>query len=221
MNGKVDNTALQGRGVRLGTRYQSAFKGLDTPQMSLSIQWQDEQLNDKLAYSVTLTPPNHKAAWHYQEESLRLNDQWIMQRTSESKKVQRIDRGVGFDAITIENHRLQVFLEALKSYAIYTPTTPALRDFVTDMVPLETDFPMSFCGNRLAEAIEEVIDLKNETYGHLDLDDVLDMLDWTDNITTGVASVEILSPYVPRLQKVIRFTDRFMPAKAVFMYYFY
>jgi hypothetical protein len=62
----------------------------------------------------------------------------------------------------------------------------------------------------LAEAIEDIIDLDHEKYGHLDLDDVLDMLDWTDDIAAGSASAEILSPVVPRLQKVIRFTDRFM-----------
>jgi len=39
---------------------------------------------------------------------------------------------------------------------------------------------------------------------------VLDLLDWTDNIATGSPNAEILSPVVPRLQKVIRFTDRFM-----------
>jgi predicted ATPase len=36
------------------------------------------------------------------------------------------------------------------------------------------------------------------------------MLDWTNDIAAGSASAEILSPVVPRLQKVIRFTDRFM-----------
>jgi hypothetical protein len=97
------------------------------------------------------------------------------------------------------------FLEAIKSYAIYSPTTPGLRDLVTDITPIETDFPVSFFGNRLAEAIEDLIDLDNETYGNLDLDDVLDLLDWTDNIAIGSPNAEILSPVVPRLQKVIRF----------------
>jgi predicted ATPase len=213
INGRVDNSALQGRGVRLGTPqlYKSAFKGIETQPINLSFQWQDESCNDKLEYSLTLENSNQSpSAWYYQAENFRLNDR-LNSPSSEVSQV-RLRHGIGFDAIyrQIENKRLQDFLEALKSYAIYSPTTPALRDLVTDITPLETDFPMSFFGNRLAEAIEDIVDLEHEKYGHLDLDEVLDMLDWTDNIAAGSASAEILSPVVPRLQKVIRFTDRFM-----------
>jgi predicted ATPase len=229
MNGRVDNSALQGRGVRLGTPqlYKSAFKGVEAQSIHLSFQWQDEQRNDNLEYSVTLANANQSpSAWYYQAENFRLNDKLIMQpRPSEERQASEVNNmtqkatvhlgirhGIGFEAIyrRLENNRMQDFLEALKSYAIYSPTTPALRDLVTDITPLETDFPISFFGNRLAEAIEDIIDLDHEKYGHLDLDDVLDMLDWTDDIAAGSASAEILSPVVPRLQKVIRFTDRFM-----------
>ncbi|RKZ86988.1 MAG: hypothetical protein DRR19_14210 [Candidatus Parabeggiatoa sp. nov. 1] len=231
MNGRVDNGALQGRGVRLGTPqlYKSAFRGVDTQRISLSLNWQDEQTQEKLEYFVTLGHPNNKPeqAWYYQDEHVSLNDKLIRQRTlleehqdflvnnvqkTANVRPTKPDRGIGFDAVLsgVENHNLQRLLEALKSYAIYTPTTPALRDLFTDITPLETVFPVSFFGNRLAQAIEYLIDIENETYGHLDLDDVLELLDWTENVAAGTANSEILSPYVPRLQQVIRFTDRFM-----------
>ncbi|RKZ54282.1 MAG: hypothetical protein DRR16_05035 [Candidatus Parabeggiatoa sp. nov. 3] len=232
MNGRVDNSALQGRGVRLGTPqlYKSAFKGHEAQSIHLSFRWQDKQRNDSLDYSVTLENANQSpSAWYYQAEDFRLNDKLIMQhRPSEESQASEVNNrnqkasvdlgvkhGIGFEAIyrRVENNRLQDFLEALKSYAIYSPMTPALRDLVTDITPLETDFPISFFGNRLAEAIEDIVDLDHEKYGHLDLDDVLDMLDWTDEIAAGSANAQILSPVVPRLQKVIRFKDRFMSEK--------
>jgi AAA15 family ATPase/GTPase len=208
LNGRVDNSALQGRGVRLGTPqlYKSAFKTIEAQSINLSFNWQDQPNNDKLEYSVTLENSNQSpSAWHYQTENVHWNDKLIMQHLG-------VRHGIGFESIynKIKNNQLQDFLEAIKSYAIYSPTTPGLRDLVTDISPIETDFPVSFFGNRLAEAIEDIVDLENEKYGNLDLDDVLDLLDWTDNIAIGLPNAEILSPVVPRLQKVIRFTDRFM-----------
>ncbi len=208
LNGRVDNSALQGRGVRLGTPqlYKSAFKSIEAQSINLSFNWQDQPNNDKLEYSVTLENSNQSpSAWYYQTENVHWNDKLIMQHLG-------VRHGIGLESIynKIKNNRLQDFLEAIKSYAIYSPTTPGLRDLVTDISPIETDFPVSFFGNRLAEALEDIVDLENEKYGNLDLDDVLDLLDWTDNIATGSPNAEILSPMVPRLQKVIRFTDRFM-----------
>jgi predicted ATPase len=181
MNGRVDNSALQGRGVRLGTPqlYKSAFKGVEAQSIHLSFQWQDKPRNEKLEYSVTLENANQSpSAWYYQAESFRLNDTSIMQLSpSEESQESGMNNatqkasihfgarhGIGFEAIyrRIENKRQQDFLEALKSYAIYSPTTPALRDLVTDITPLETDFPISFFGNRLAEAIEDIVDLEHE-----------------------------------------------------------
>jgi len=217
MNGRADNNALQGRGVRLGTPqlYKSAFKDIEAQVIHLSINWQDKQSQDQLEYAVTLSHSNEQPqhAWYYQTEHLSLNDKLIKQRTPSNTQKFEFERGIGFETIyhCIKNHPLQVFLEALKSYAIYTPTTPALRDLVTDITPLETDFPVSFFGNRLAEAIEDIVDFDQEKYGYLDLDEVLDLLDWTDKIAAGSANAKILSPNVPRLQKVIQFTDRFMP----------
>jgi len=160
INGRVDNSALQGRGVRLGTPqlYKSAFKGVETQPINLYFQWQDESCNDNLEYSLTLENSNQSpSAWYYQAENFRLNDKSI-RLNSPSSEVVRLRHGIGFDAIyrQIENKRLQDFLEALKSYAIYSPTTPALRDLVTDITPLETDFPMSFFGNRLALKISSI-----------------------------------------------------------------
>jgi hypothetical protein len=70
---------------------------------------------------------------------------------------------------------------------------------------------MSLSGNRLANAVQALIDPENETYGYLDWADVQELLDWIESIE--VEPAEILSPNVPPLPQSIRFTDRFMPEK--------
>jgi predicted ATPase len=101
------------------------------------------------------------------------------------------------------------FLRTLKSYAIYTPTTPMLRDLVTDPRSVPTRVPMSLSGNRLANAVQALIDVENETYGHLDWAEVQELLDWIEGIE--VEPAEMLSPNAPpALAPSIHFTDRFM-----------
>lgn len=85
-----------------------------------------------------------------------------------------------------------------------------LCDVVTDTRTSSTRFPLGLSGNRLAEAMQPLIDVENETYGHLDLDEVLDLLDWIDSIAVVPPNAEIFSPHVSRLQKVLRFTDFLM-----------
>jgi len=126
LNGRVDNSALQGRGVRLGTPqlYKSAFKTIEAQSINLSFKWQDQPSNDKLEYSVTLENSNQSpSAWYYQTENVHWNDKLIMQNLG-------VRHGIGFENIhnKIKNNQLQDFLEAIKSYAIYSPTTPGLRD---------------------------------------------------------------------------------------------
>lgn len=70
---------------------------------------------------------------------------------------------------------------------------------------------MSLSGNRLANAVQALIDVENETYGHLDWADVQELLDWIESI--DVEPAEMLSPNVPALPQSIHFTDRFMREK--------
>lgn len=95
----------------------------------------------------------------------------------------------------------------LSSYAIFSPTTPVLRGIQPDMAPRD---PLGLLGGRLAEAVEDILDLENEMIGALDLDDVLDLLDWVDGFDITSPSRELLSPDVPSLRSVVRFKDYWM-----------
>jgi len=99
---------------------------------------------------------------------------------------------------------------ALTDYAIFTPTTPVLRGIQPDIVPSE---PLGLLGGRLAEAVEEILDLENESLGGVDLDDVLDLLDWVDEFDITAPSRELLSPHVPSLRSLVRFRDYWMNEK--------
>jgi hypothetical protein len=95
----------------------------------------------------------------------------------------------------------------LRNYVIYTPTTPVLRGIQPDIMPSD---PVGLLGGRLAEAVEEILDLENERFGKSDLDEVLDLLYWTDKFDITAPSRELLSPFVPSLRSLVRFRDCWM-----------
>jgi len=76
--GRVDDEALQRRGIRLGTPrlYKSAFEEKIPPQIFF------EALTDTAKYSVSLNNPleNPKPAWQYQTEELVNNQEPIVNR---------------------------------------------------------------------------------------------------------------------------------------------
>ncbi|MBN1261765.1 MAG: ATP-binding protein, partial [Anaerolineae bacterium] len=47
-------------------------------------------------------------------------------------------------------------------------------------------------------------------FGSMDLDDLLELLDWVDNIAVVSPSKDLISPSVPTTRSIIRFTDRWM-----------
>ncbi len=95
----------------------------------------------------------------------------------------------------------------LRNYVIYTPTTPVLRGIQPDIMPSD---PLGLLGGRLAEAVEDILDLKNERFGKSDLDEVLDLLYWVDEFDITAPSRELLSPFVPSLRSLVRFRDCWM-----------
>jgi hypothetical protein len=58
--------------------------------------------------------------------------------------------------------------------------------------------------------VDDLLDTEEETFGSMDLYDLLDLLDWTKAIGVGKPSKDTVSPNIPMTAKTIRFTDRFM-----------
>jgi predicted ATPase len=95
----------------------------------------------------------------------------------------------------------------LADYAIFAPDTSALQGKSTDITQRE---PVGLAGGQLAEAVAELLDEKQGAFGELDLDDLLQLLDWVDEIAVVPPSREIVSPVVPTMRHIIRFTDHWM-----------
>lgn len=106
-----------------------------------------------------------------------------------------------------EEEQIRKHLERLRSYVIYTPNTPVLRGTQPDITQR---LPIGLSGGRLAEAVDELLDRKNATFGTMALEDLLELLDWVEEIAVVSPSKDLVSPSVPTTRSIIRFTDRWM-----------
>ncbi|MEA3340444.1 MAG: AAA family ATPase, partial [Chloroflexota bacterium] len=95
----------------------------------------------------------------------------------------------------------------LRDYAIFSPNTPVLRGIESDITQRQ---PVGLAGGQLPEAVNELLDTERGAFGDLELDELLELLDWVDEITVSPPSREIVSPSVPTVRNIIRFTDRWM-----------
>ena len=213
---RVDDSSLTYRGVRLGTPalYKSSFKNENIPlTIELGVNWKNEFGTWK--YNVNLNNPIDRPlpSWEYHSERLILDDEVIFGR-SRATKLQNLDividkykslfsfsKGVG----TVRN--AEDLFNAFSQYAIYTPSTNTLRGVQPDLTQRE---PIGLNGGRLAEAVNELLDIKKELFGKMDLDELYQLIDWVGNVAVGRPTKDLLAPSVPSTHKVIRFKDRFM-----------
>ncbi|MGC5328986.1 AAA family ATPase [Brevibacillus sp. SYSU BS000544] len=223
---RVDDSILYGKGVRLGTPslYKSSFKDLERLPLTIEFEVNWTNNNDNWQYKVNLSNPidNPKPSWEYHSEILKRNTRKIFGRSRATKYVLE-----NFPEIEIDAYKgLLSFLQGIKSrndigyardlydlfkdYAIYTPNTTTLRGIQSD--PFQRE-PVGLLGGRLSEAVEELLNFNEDVFGTIDLDDLLDLLNWVGSLHVGKTSKDIISPNVPVTSKIIRFTDRFMKEK--------
>lgn len=223
INDRVEDASLKHRGVRLGTPalFKSSFKDLKRLPLTigLGIGWKNSE--GQWDYKVNLNNPidDPKPSWEYYSEKLSLNREKVFGRSrATTYKLEN------FPEIEIDKFRgLLSFLRGIKlvnnvnnaedlyttlsDYAVYTPNTSTLRGIYPDPTQRE---PIGLLGGRLPEAVDELLDLDKELYGSMDLNDLLELIDWVASLTIGKPTKELLPTNVPSTQKVIRFTDRFM-----------
>ncbi len=217
--GRVDDEALQRRGVRPGTPrlYKSAFQERIAPHIFFEAQ------TDNAAYSVSLHNPlkNPNPAWQYKTENLVSGDEKIVSRgivarkgiiVSEKTRLSIKNKAQGLAALKLvelnEDDVAAVLMNTLRNYAIYCPNTPVLRGISPDP---QTREPIGLSGGRLAEAVKDLHILihKNEFIEDA-FDDILTLINWITSFDTTSKVKSILSSSVARPNNVIRFTDKFM-----------
>lgn len=203
-NGVVDDEALSRRGVRPGLPrlYKSSFEGLRSPaHIGLSAT-----RPDGAEYRISILNPldNPKPAWEFKTEYLFDGNAEIIADGVRNKK--NLNPMAGLAALksveldtTSPAFRL---MHSLKNYSIYCPNTPTLRGIISDPQSRE---PLGLSGGRLAEAF---VQFKKEVDD--ELDSVLELIDWVEDIDISTSVGELLSPFVGRSKLAIKFTDRFM-----------
>lgn len=223
-SGQVDSDSLGKRGVRLSPvdLYRSNLRS-QTPLDNIDIQVDSEWAGKQLQYRVALVQDRHvdNGKWHYQAESLWHDNHELLNEKDigpiETEWVDMPDskqaRQLGGVVRLLRSHKLVgdapgELNDFLRAYGIYSPSTPILRGMQPDPKP---DDPVGLFGGRLAEAVDDL--LQNDKFGSLDLDDILELLDWVDKFQVTVPSRELLSPDVPTLRSIVAFRDAWMGLK--------
>lgn len=207
--GRVDDESLIRRGVRPGlpVLYKSSFKDDRTPpHISLSAESRDA------SYAVRLLNPlkDPKPAWEFKTEYLSNGKEVLVSRAVRHKN--DYDPAHGLAALKVveleSNNPSGRLLKVLQGYAIYAPYTSILRGVEPDP---QTREPVGLSGGRLATALNELQALADENeHIELALEDILGCMDWVEKFDTSTVANELLSPSVPHVKRMVRFTDRYM-----------
>lgn len=220
--GRVDDQALLRRGVRPGVPalYKSSQRGKTFRRfITLSATWKtaDESATYKVGLDNIIEDP--KPAWEYTTESILRGRRKIMGRgprgATLGHQAQRTEYPMrpdtGFAALVRGREEFSGapadLLSVLEDYAIFAPTTPILRGIAPDPAPRA---PVGLFGGQLADAVETLLDTRAGMFGTLELDEVLELLDWVAGLSVGPPSRQILSPSVPSARLAVRFKDTWM-----------
>ena len=204
-SGRVDDEAISRRGVRnsLPRLYKSSFKtDRIRPHISLTAIWDAAAM-----FSVSLLNPLEKPtpAWAFKTESLREHNVDLVSRGVRSDRA-NLNAEAGLTALKyvelLPDSPASNLVQALQSFAIYSPNTPALRAIVPDA---QMRHPVGLSGGGLAEAFGELKQLDEDT-----LDSVVELIDWASDISTTDSAGSLMSDSVPRSKTVLTFTDRYM-----------
>ena len=204
-SGRVDDEAIIRRGVRAGLPrlFKTSFIGSQIPPHITLEAKGDSDANFRVALLNPLENP--EPAWSFKTELLSSRGLEIVSRGVRDKK--NLDEAAGLAALKLveleSDDPASVLLKALQGYAIYTPNTPALRATVQDP---QTRTPVGLVGGGLAEGFDALKRSVEEPR----LDEVLELIDWVNDVSATESAGTLLSPSVPRAKRVLKFTDRFM-----------
>ena len=209
--GRVDDQALVRRGVRPGVPalYKSSHAGKsDFRFITFSATW--KALEEEDTYSVELDNvlQEPKPAWLYHSERVLLGSDQYAKRTDYAARTPS-DTGLALWLRASGEFRKGSvdLLSVLEDFAIFAAATPILRGTAPDPAPR---VPVGLFGGQLAEAVEDLLDLNTQRFGSVELDEVLELLDWVADLSVAPPSREIISPNVPSTRLIVRFRDAWM-----------
>lgn len=207
-NGVVDDEALVRRGVRAGLPrlYKSSFASERTPA-HIGVGATGD---NGACYRVSLLNPldSPEPAWSYKTELLSDGKQEIVSDGVRNRK--NLNPQAGLAALQLvdvaPDNAAAKLMQCLQNYAIYCPNTPTLRGTVPDA---QSRAPVGLSGGQLAEGFAELQRRYSEEDSGV-IDEVLELIDWVNDIQTTSYGANLLSPKVARTKLMLKFTDRFM-----------
>jgi len=211
--GRLDDQALARRGVRTSAPalYRSSFAKTQ-PAAEIRIETRFDTSDCQLDYTLRLPMAidERERPWPFTETRL------LRDPDSQTVLYER-DAGMPgtFAAPVLAEgtanqpigDAISLRAEVLADYAVFAPNTPTLRGMEAD---IKQRVPVGLAGGQLAEAVQELLKPKRGKFGDLDLDKLLELLDWVDEIAVVPPSRDLTSASVPTSRSIIRFTDRWM-----------
>ena len=209
-NGVVDDESLLRRGVRAGLPrlYKSSFTAERTPA-HIGIGAQGD---GGAEYRVSLLNPleTPEPSWTYKTEVLTDGEHEVVSDGVRNRKNLNPQAGLAALALVDLEPKSPAarLMQRLQEYAIYCPNTPTLRGIEPDV---QSRAPVGLNGGQLAEGFATLRKLADDDeVAEQMLDQVLELIDWVADIDTTSHGAALLSPKVPRTQRMLKFTDRFM-----------
>ena len=220
MSDRVNNNALQRKGIRLSTSalYKSKFSSIkmEGATVDFNIEW--ENRDSKYSYLTYLAVPKEDDSWKYFAENVMKNNESVFGRSNRSAT--QTNNKVGYYALAeqLAKDEYREFLKYIENYGIYQPDTLTLRGTVPD--PAQT-MPIGLNGGRLAEAMADLITYVDGDlmFGSMVMEDVLELLDWASEFKVGKPKKSILNPGVPSTQQIVEFKDKYLKDTAAFTGY--
>lgn len=219
VGGRVDDQALLRRGVRPGVPalYKSSFRG----DRLANLIYLEARNSAGDTYYATITNPiqDPKPWWVIQHERLERPDGTVIASRGPRGNANILDVQLELENFTSvaslaranakTPQAIRQLLDDLEDFAIFAPVTPVLRGIAPDTAPRN---PVGLYGGQLPEALGLILNSTRRSNIRA-VQHALDLVDWASGFALAEPSRGFLSPSVPTMRYVLRFTDKYMAAK--------
>jgi len=221
-DGRVDDAELLRRGVRPGVPklYKSAFADLNRIPRVILLR-ADSRANEYYQVGLDNRKDSSSTPWRFSSETIgdergkwlsrspRGANLWTRSGRASKEKLTKLDPLVGLarerrlfgSEGTRSVHKL---LGTLRNFAIFDPQTSILRGTQADLFQRD---PIGLGGGRLAEALAYLAASKQSQVLQ---DEFEALVDWASSVSTAAPTPDLISPSIPVMSEVVRFSDRFM-----------
>ena len=216
-SGVVDDQALTRRGVRISSLpavYTTSLRAVPAPppvKIVAELTYDDGTVIDGIWAQEELRSrqgePEFWAGertWAEQDGTVRWKTQHLVGASPEPSAVSEEPESY---ALAPTPSRVREASALLSDFGIFAPVTSVLRATAPDLTQRS---PVGLAGGQLALAVRDLLSRNRKRFGAMELDEVLELLDWVDKMSVVEGTRSLVPPGVPMTRDIIRFTDRWM-----------